>query len=195
MLFTFIALVASAPPTKPTTPPAFADTKIVEQAPKLPAGLTAKGTVVAIASFTDKNGENVVYVETVENEIHAYGFVKKDEWKSLWQAADGFRDCKGSVTITYKPTSLGVTDVDGDTLAESSFGYEMACSAENAPMQLKLLMYEGAMRYALRGSQRYTVNGTMAGGDFKPDTALQGASMPFKRFMTETWDRLLTKPQ
>ncbi|MBC7793196.1 MAG: hypothetical protein H7Z43_05785 [Clostridia bacterium] len=190
MLLTLVAVTLSAPLPK-ATPPAFADTKIVEQGARLPAGLTAKGTLVAVGSYTDKNGETVVYIETVENEIHAYGLVKKDEWKQLWQAADG---CKtGTATISYKPGSLQVTDLDTDSLAESSFAYEVSCSDAPGPLQLKVLMYESAMRYALRGTQRVFSGGVPSGGDFKPDTALQGASMQFKKFMTDQWDRLLNK--
>lgn len=193
MLCTLVALMLSVPPVKPAAPPAFADTKVTEQGAKLPAGLSAKGNVVATASYTDKNGENFVFVETTGTEIHAFGWVMKDEWKQLWQTADGYRDCKGTTFIAYKPGSLAITDVDYDTLAENSFAYEMSCSADGQPLQLKLVMYEGAMRYALRGTQRYSNNGVASGGEFKPDTALQGAQMQFKRFMTDAWDRFLNK--
>jgi hypothetical protein len=174
-----------------------ADANVVETKPKLPAGLKAKGTLAVVATFSDANGENVVYIEKQSTkqgpELHAYGYAKKDTWQKIWQANDFVRDCDLDTVLAYVPGSLIITDKDADNLAETSFAYAIACKGDISADGLKLLMYEGATKYALRGETRITYDGKTEGGALPTDPELDRASAEFKSLMADNWRKVVEK--
>ncbi|HEX8361191.1 MAG TPA: hypothetical protein VF613_13845 [Longimicrobium sp.] len=129
---------------------------------EVPAGLALRGTVEAGRRWRDENGENVLLLtrtrETHRNdfrgrEIHAYHYVRSGpRYRLLWQSADFVRDCPVDVTLEFAPGSLRITDVDADGVAETSFVYALACHGGVDPATMKLILHEGATKYAVRGT-------------------------------------------
>jgi hypothetical protein len=133
----------------------------------VPPELKIKGKPVAAARWTDSAGVNVlVLTETARvgpasggsKQLHGHHVVREGtRWKQLWRIADAVTDCELDLTLEVVPRSLSITDLDGDGTAESTFAYVGTCTSDVSPSRLKVLMHEGAAKYALRGTTRLQV--------------------------------------
>ncbi len=168
---------------------------LAEGPKKLPDGLKANGKVVALATFDDTDGSHAVYVEQAKSkkgdlELRAFGFVKKGKWEKVWAANDFVRDCDLDSVLEYRAKSLGITDLDEDGVAEVTFAYELTCAGDVSPRTLKILMYEAATKYAVRGETIVDVGGgEKVGGSHTPDASLQGAPA-FAKHLESRWKEL-----
>jgi len=153
----------------------------------VPTSVAVKGKAVAAARWTDKVGLNVVVLtETARagdasggtKRVYGYHFVREgSDWRQLWRIADAVEDCEFDLTLDMIGASLSITDLDGNGTAESTFAYVGSCRSDVSPDELKVLMHEGAQKYALRGSTRVQIGEKhgrpeFMGGERKPDRAL-----------------------
>lgn len=168
--------------------------KVEEAKPKLPKQFKATGKVVATATFDDKNGSHTVYIEQGNSkkgdlELHAYDYAGSTK---LWQANDFVRECELDQMLAYRAKSLAVTDLDNDGEAEVTFAYELTCAGDVGPRTLKLLMYEGSTKYALRGETLVDVgNGEKVGGKYELDPTLKDAPPAFVDHLKTRWADLI----
>ncbi len=135
---------------------------------EVPAGVAMRGTVEAGRRWRDENGENVLLLTRTPEmwsgsfergdrvrgrEIHAYHYVRAGTgYRLLWHTTDFVRDCDVDITLAYAPGSLRITDVDADGVAETSFVYALGCHGGVDAATLKLILHEGAAKYAIRGT-------------------------------------------
>lgn len=134
---------------------------------EIPAGLRTVGRVEAARRWTDRNGLNVLILtrtpetpsanaDVRRRDIHGYHFVRQGAgYRLLWQTADYVDDCNLDISLNYAPRSLQVTDVDRDGVAETTYVYNLACRGGVDPPGMKLILHEGATKYAIRGDQDY----------------------------------------
>ncbi|HSI04992.1 MAG: M949_RS01915 family surface polysaccharide biosynthesis protein [Myxococcota bacterium] len=173
--------------------------KVEESPKKLPAGLKATGALVALATFDDKDGSHVAYVEQAATkkgdlELRGFGYTKGSGWTKQWQASDFVRDCEFDKVLEYRAKSLAVTDLDDDGVAEVTFAYELTCTSDVSPRTLKVLMYEGATKYAMRGETVVdTGAGEKVGGTHALDTTNKDAPPVFVKHLEGRWAEL-TRP-
>lgn len=173
----------------------------------LPRNLPLQGRVVVARRWTDRLGDNLlVLTETPPAErcdddgmcyttLETYGYhylLSGGAQTLLWRTSDAVRDCELDMTLAVHPGSVTVTDLDGDGTAETAFAYAMACRGDVSPYDMKLLMHEGAAKFALRGHT------TAPGGENEPDAypsemtvdpAFNRAPPEFLRYATEQWRR------
>lgn len=163
-----------------------------------------KGGQAQELRFTDKTGEHVVrwlLTDTngkgenadrvVTRELTVTHVVGK---KELFKARDFERDCDFDLTLELLEGSVQVTDLDDDGEPEISFAYQLACRSDVSPLTVKLLMYEGSTKYALRGQSRTQVGETeFIGGDFKADPAFDKAPKAFLAFASKRWKELVAE--
>lgn len=110
--------------------------------------------------------------------------------KQVWQAKDFVNDCELDLELDVLEGSIEVTDLDDDGVGEVSFLYKLGCRSDVSPLTVKLLMYEGTKKYALRGESYERVGETeYAGGTFTPD--FDGAPRAFLTFAKAKWQRLV----
>lgn len=110
--------------------------------------------------------------------------------QQVWKAKDFVNRCEFDLELEMLDDSIEVTDLDNDGLAEISFLYKLGCRSDVSPLDVKLLMYEGTTKYALRGESYERVGETeYAGGAFKPD--FNGAPPAFLEFAKAKWKRLV----
>jgi hypothetical protein len=134
----------------------------------IPAGLTFVGTVEDARRWTDRNGQNLLVLTRTEEvwgkdslgndarsrEIHGYHFIRQGSgYRILWQTIDFVRGCGEDIVLEYAPGSVQVTDVDHDGIAETTYVYAIACMGGMDPADMKLILHEGATKYAIRGFQ------------------------------------------
>jgi len=165
----------------------------------VPAAAAHRGTVEGARRWTDRNGENLIVLTRTDQattrgadgeplrarEIHAYHYVREGAgYRLLWRTADFVRDCPLDLALEYAPGSLRITDVDADGVAETSFVYRLACQGGVDPSELKLIMHEGATKYAIRGTTdlRDVAPGYPA-PEMRVDAALR--RVPFLRELAE----------
>lgn len=84
---------------------------------------------------------------------------------------DAVTNCKLDLVASFVQGSVAFEDIDGDGTAEIAFAYDIGCDATERPLPRKLIILEGAAKFALRGNGRgKTLDGAPAGGDYKADT-------------------------
>jgi len=170
----------------------------------LPRTMPHQGRPVAAKRWTDGLGENTLILTQTgalrgrscppgqdpcsDAEVYAYHYVRRGAAVSLlWRTVDFQRGCEFDLYAGFIPESIAVTDLDADGVAESSFMYLLACRSDVSPATLKLIMHEGAQKFAARGSSR--PRGAEFGGDVRLDEAFARAPRTFGEFVRAQWRR------
>lgn len=134
---------------------------------QLPAALRPTGQLLEAGRWLDLNGENILVasrsvitdddqagegraarllVRQYVRPLGGTGF-----YRQLWQLQDAVTDCPLDLTLGLLPGSTCVSDLDGNGRTETTLVYALACRGGVDPAALKLILREGAAKYALRG--------------------------------------------
>jgi hypothetical protein len=168
----------------------------------VPKGVDVKGKFVGGLRWNDRNGENwLILTETGEfksptqkradspdlvdhdAEIYAYLFTKTPAgFRQAWRIVDFNRNCQFDVSASFVQEATSVTDLDDDGVAEVWVLYRTACRSDVSPATMKLIMYEGANKYAMRGETKIGEYG----GGMTPDAALKAAPV-FLKYAESKW--------
>jgi hypothetical protein len=162
-----------------------------------------KGTVVEGLSWHDAISEHRVLFTTVpvkmnkngqqSGAIYAYCFIQSGgTWQKEWEVKDRIDDCEVDATCEFLPNSFTITDNDGNNLGEVTFLYKLSCKGDVSPDEKKLIMYEGANKYAIRGNTILEYNGSKEGGDKKIDASFTRAAKPLLDFANSQWEKFGT---
>jgi hypothetical protein len=162
---------------------------------QLPAGVTFKGDFKQALRWTDADGDNIVVLSTHNDEESEYGAnddlyavrytVSDGEAKARWNVHDFIHDCPVDHQASFlKGAAVQVTDLDGNGTAEVWLGYRLMCRGDIASDTLKVIVYEGAKKYAMRGETE-SVDGS--GGGYVFDPAFMEAPKPFREFARKLW--------
>lgn len=133
----------------------------------LPQNLKFKGKVKQAWQWTDKLGDNILITSVVAPfdvkdedgneaqtaEVHAFHYVKKEgDYTLLWQMNDAVKECPLDMFCDFINGSTNVTDLDNNGVAETKVQYATSCHGDVSPSYMKLIMYEGTVKYSLRGN-------------------------------------------
>jgi hypothetical protein len=127
----------------------------------------------------------------VDKELYAYHFIGKDSL--LWKLADFEKACEFDNIVEFRKGATTITDLDNNGLAEVWIMYSTTCTSDISPRTLKLIMYEGNKKYAIRGTSQPSKNMTdeKFGGKFNPDKEFDGLPQSFKDFARNLWMKYL----
>jgi hypothetical protein len=170
----------------------------------IPRTMPHQGRPIAAKRWTDRLGENTLILTQTgklpgracppdqapcsDAEVYAYHYVRRGAAVSLlWRTVDFERGCEFDLYAGFIPASIVVTDLDADGVAESSFMYLLACRSDVSPATLKLIMHEGAQKFAARGTSR--PRGAGFGGEMQLDAAFASAPRTFGEFVGAQWRR------
>jgi hypothetical protein len=177
----------------------------------LPGEIRYQGKIVMGARWMDSNGENFLLLTQTgkfrskgkaeadmgipfDAEVYGYNYVKKDGAVSLlWKITDFERECAFDLYAGFLKNSLVITDLDSNGVAESSFLYKLSCRSDVSPATLKLMMHEGATKYAIRGTTK--VPGDGGGGEMNVDPAFKTANPLFQNFAVEQWKKFVVEKE
>lgn len=170
----------------------------------LPKDIKYEGKIAASVKWTDKNGENyIIITETAEKkqkednrmkELFAYHYtVNNGAAKQLWKINDFIKDCPLDITLEYMPKSISVTDLDKNGTAETTFLYRMSCKGDVSEDDMKLIMHEGDIKYAIRGSMKLKMQGETYGGKMNVDPSFDRAPKEFLDYSREQWNKFQTE--
>lgn len=77
--------------------------------------------------------------------------LKKGAYTELWRLQDSVSDCPVDLILGPASNSTTITDLDHNGQSETTVLYAMGCRGDVSPDDMKLVMHEGATKYALRG--------------------------------------------
>lgn len=73
--------------------------------------------------------------------------------------------------------------------------YRTVCHGDVSPMEMKVIMYQGTQKYAMRGETRVKTSETETyGGDYKFDPAFAKAPKAIKDFAMKLWKAHVDDP-
>ncbi len=164
---------------------------------------------VIVVTFSDRDAEHQVTItEALSDKVQKLdGWVRsatltvvsearttpKAKWATMWTAKDFVKDCEFDLTLGVIDDSIEVTDIDDNGRAEVSFMYRLGCRSDVSPTTLKLLMYQGTSKWALRGTSKVKVgveNGKpqYVGGEVTIDGAFKNNPTLLREAMAQ-WQR------
>jgi hypothetical protein len=191
------AAAAPAPAGKPFEVLAF-------DAGALPKELKVEGTLVTGARFNDASGENFVLLSRIDKDgdnggssiyLHATHYARAGgELKTLREVKDRTENCEFDNNTFFSEGSLQITDLDKDGTGEVTFAYELICTSDVSPSELKLLLLEGGDKYIIRGETTIDLPGEgPIGGKKEVDASLQSGPPEFLKHAEEQWTKLSVK--
>ncbi len=168
-----------------------------------------QGPIFKKISYTDSTGKNDLVLTQTESypstpnpsqpdficgnqEINAYAYSKSiDSTKPslMWRMHDFVHDCETSATCEFAKDSPVVTDLDGNGVSEVWLVYYIGCRGDVSPIGMKILMYEGGKKHALRGETFVHVDGMDMGGSYQADQAFAAASPVFRKYADQLWQK------
>jgi len=161
----------------------------------LPAGVTVRGEFHSGIKFADANGTNYLLFSRKTARQSAMLFV--EDWvvpakgapRNLLPVRDLVEDCEmGGVSALFHDAARGVTDLDGDGIAEVTFAYEVACRSDVSPATYKLLVLEDGKKYILRGETTVDPgDGVIMGGKFTAEPSESRWPAEFLRHAKRVW--------
>lgn len=183
------------------------DTISYQELPEYP---DFRGTVVEALKWTDNRGENIL-VQTITGHFRykeynkdSSEFSTEDKWalyaylfqkspgekvfKTSWKVYD-YITCFGVDWYAgFIPQATTITDVNNNGIAEVSMPYVLICRGGLDPGTMKIILYEGNEKYALRGSTMVMCETDQPfGGDYKASDNLKGQEA-FLKFLVKRWN-------
>ncbi len=178
---------------------------------KLPKGIKYEGKINTAVCWVDSLGNNIaILTETGiyqskkfkhENdgrdaELFAYHFIVKDDSAfQTWGIYDFISDCLVDIEAQFIKNSFQVTDLNHDGIGEIWIMYKTVCHGDVSPCDMKIIMYHGQQKFAMRG-QNKVFSGTddkgkkyYIGGDYKYDKAFADGPKEFLEFAKKLWDK------
>jgi len=176
-----------------------APTLLIEELPTVSDFPKVEGNIVKAVRYRDITGENlilltetdVVYKQdeqgnySASKELFAYRFFLKDHDKQVWQVRDFVRDCEVDITVSFVLDAFRITDLNGDGNAEIWMIYMLNCAGDITPHTLKIIMFEGEKKYAMRGKAQ----NDFMGGEHTMDAAFASGPSEFSDFAKEMWEK------
>lgn len=168
----------------------------------IPPSCPYQGTVQKALTWVDSNGKNMVLTCATGNfsndtssmdgqdaELYAYHYViQNNKTNLMWKIFDYVRDCPVDIEASFILNAIQITDLNADNLAEIWIMYKTACRGDVSPADMKIIMYEGKNKYAMRGQNRVKLDDkTFLGGQFKFDNMFNKAPVSFKTYAKKMW--------
>ncbi len=172
----------------------------------LPKEISFEGNIKEITKLKDSDGEHIIVLtETgelpsknmVDGEyakdfkIFAYDYLfdkNENQYKLNWKIQDFISDCGFDLIMGFVDKTFKITDLDKNGIAEIWTMYSMTCTSDISPSNMKIIMYEGKQKFALRGNSIVNTGSEKIGGDHKLDENLSKAPKVFKEFALQMWN-------
>ena len=173
--------------------------------------LEHRGSITALARWRDTLGTHTLLLAQTgkfptpghaaeagedppyDAEVYAYDYVDDGSPRPrlLWRTVDFQRNCPLDLFAGFMPGSLTVTDLDADGVGEATFIYTLQCTSDVSPPTLKLIMREGARKYAIRAAALLPQG--YGGGEMNLDPAFAGAPAPLREYAVRRWRQYVDK--
>lgn len=176
---------------------------------QIPAEIQFEGKIKNAVRWTDDSGDNIIITAETgiyesskfehesngsDAELFAYHFIKTDgTFKQSWKVYDFINDCPVDIIAEFINGTFQLTDFDRDGIAEIWLMYKTACHGDVSPSDVKIIMYEGRQKFAIRGEEKVMHgidddgNKMYMGGEYTADTAFLSGPPVFLEFAERLW--------
>ncbi|HEX2608866.1 MAG TPA: hypothetical protein VHK91_15890 [Flavisolibacter sp.] len=177
----------------------------------IPKAVTYVGQVKSAIQWKDMAGNHVVVLaekgpyqnpkykheeDGSDGELYAYHYLLIDTAALIWKLYDYVRDCPLDMEAEFIQNSLSVTDLDKDGVGEIWFLYRIACHGDVSPAELKLFLYQGRQKYAMRGQTKVRISEKETiGGDYQFDAAFHAAPKVFRDYAQMLWKKFVQQSE
>ncbi len=178
---------------------------------KLPIGIKIEGKVKNAVRWKDKLGDNIVITtetgeylskkikhetDGLDAEFFAYHYiVSRDSIKQTWRVYDYIIDCPVDIEASFIKNTLEITDLNSDGIAEVWLVYKTGCRGDVSPFDMKIIMFQGQQKFAIRGIERVLIGidekgkKSYMGGEYKVDQAFKVGPKEFLEFAKKLWTK------
>ncbi|SFD65161.1 M949_RS01915 family surface polysaccharide biosynthesis protein [Flavobacterium phragmitis] len=176
---------------------------------QFPASIKYEGFIKNAVRWKDKLGDNIVITTETgyhinpkfehdsdgsDAELFAYHYiVSENKAKQTWRVYDFISDCPVDIVASFVKNTFQVTDLNHNGIAETWLMYKTVCHGDVSPSNMKVIMYEGNQKYAMRGTNKVMDgiedNGKQhfSGGEYKLDENFKKGPNVFKEFAQKLW--------
>jgi hypothetical protein len=170
----------------------------------IPQEIKIFGKLKEAYSWNDISGENIVITsetgeyENIKSEIDgrsaelfAFRFIRTEKaYQQKWKIYDYIKDCPVDIEASFIKNTLKITDINNNGIAEIWIMYKTACHGDVSPCEMKIIMYEGNSKFAMRGENRVQISKTeFFGGTYKFDKAFNESGKEIKEFAKVLWKK------
>jgi hypothetical protein len=171
----------------------------------LPKTIQYNGHIMNAVRWKDSLGDNIVITTETgatrskgtdddsyrDAALYAYHFLlQADTWKLTWKVYDYTKECPLDIKANFIKNTFAVTDLNKDGKAEVWLMYKTVCHGDVSPSNMKIIMYEGDKKYAVRGTNKVKVSAKeFMGGEFAFDEAFKNAPELFRQYATQLWKK------
>jgi len=178
----------------------------------VPNSIIFFGKIVDGAHWKDDSGEFLFFVtetgkipskgecETSDScfdaEIYAFCYaMTNDSLSLLWKTVDYERNCSFDLYAGLADSSIYITDLDSNGIAECTFIYFLSCRSDVSPSRLKLIMHEGQKKFAIRGTTQPdpTQPADEFAGTMNVDRSFNSVDKRIKLFATKKFQEYIHK--
>lgn len=169
---------------------------------ELPRSIVYKNKFDTAVTWRDSSGEHYVVRSKSDADINekwgrrtaqlfAYHYLlSTDSTILIWKMQDGIIDCEVDFHASFIPGSFSVTDLDKNTIPEIWLMYSQSCRGDISAAELKIIMYEGAIKHAMRGRMISQLSADEPGaGKYTFDNAFKKAKPVIKRYAMNLWEK------
>lgn len=183
---------------------------------QFPKSIKYEGFIKNAVRWKDKSGDNIVITTETgyhinkkfvhesdgsDAELFAYHYIiSGNQAKQTWKVYDYISDCPVDLVASFVKNTFQVTDLNNNGIAETWLMYKTVCHGDVSPCDMKIIMYEGTTKYAMRGENKVAVGlddndqEQYIGGEYKMDDNFKKGPKPFKEFAQKLWnDNLIEK--
>lgn len=176
---------------------------------EIPNSITYKGKFKEGYVWQNRNENNIVFItETGEfqnkteddrsAELFSYCYdLNSNTTKLNWKVYDFIKDCPVDIITKFTDNTFTITDLNNNGIAEVWLMYEIACKGDVSPNNMKIIMYEGKQKFAMRGENKIQIgidendNPIILGGEYKFDKAFSKGPEVFKNYAEKLWSKNL----
>jgi hypothetical protein len=165
------------------------------------------GQIIQAARWVDSAGDNIVILSAtksqsknapddgVDGALYACHYlVSHDSVNQTWKVYDYIKQCPVDMILYFVDKAFAVTDLNNDGKAEVWIMYKVSCQGDVSPVPMKIIMYEGNKKFAVRGTTRVQPGeNEFAGGEFSFDDAFRNAPLVFRQYAENLWKQHKTE--
>ncbi len=179
----------------------------------LPKELVYEGKVKEAINWADKEGKHIAFItetgiyvsekfghdnDGADAEIFAYHYLfneKTDRYEFKWKIYDYISDCPVDIAANFIENTFKVTDLDNNGIHEVWVMYQKVCHGDVSPFEMKVIMYEGNTKYAMRGENKIQLSDNESfGGEYKFDNNFTKGKDVFREYARKIWsDNIMVK--
>ena len=142
------------------------------------------------SEWTKDESGNDLNIKSKRIYAHLLLLNKDGSMKRVWRITDFEAKCEFDITAHFIHRGLRVTDLNGNGIAEVWIPYITGCASDASTVTMKIIMYEGGQKYAIRGNTRIYDGRNVYGGDYVMDAALKNGDKAFRDYGKNLWEKM-----